>query len=80
MVTDPIALDMHRLLGLLALRDPRAVAPLRELAARLLTIADDMERATENPFQTPSGMGDRVKMQVNRPDGTTTTTDTGGSQ
>ena len=80
MLDDDQAIDMHRLLGLLALKDQRAVVPLRQLASRLSAIADELEKSAENPFQAPSGMSDRVKMQIHRPDGTTTTTDTGGSQ
>lgn len=77
---NPLAdLDLTRLVGQIALRDPAAAPQVRALGMRLLSIAEALEAESQDPFKTPSGMTDRVKMRVQRPDGTETTTDTGAS-
>lgn len=74
-------LDLPRIIGLIVTGDPGAAPTLRELAGKLIALAERLEAAActieKNPYSVPSGMTDRVRMRVNRPDGTTTETDTG---
>jgi len=75
-------LDLPRIIGLIVTGDPGAAPKLRELAGGLLALAKQLEAGMiggedENPYIAPSGMTDRVKIKVNRADGTTTETDTG---
>ena len=61
--------DIRKVLTLVALGDPSAAGMVRQLASKLLALADRLEAGVQNPTMSPGGMGDHVRMNVVGPDG-----------
>lgn len=78
---DNLAPDLRRTLALVLTDDPGAAAEVRTLARRLTALADQLEaraadRLRADPYKSPGGLGDRVKIAVTNPAGFTITRDT----
>ena len=72
--------DIRRILSLIVADDPAAADEVDALADRLRALAATLRSRHESPWIAPSGMSDRVKINVVGPDGSIRqSTDTGSN-